>query len=91
MNTKYYIQGHKGKTDYSYEDTLILEDKNAYPSEEDAINKAKEYLEKDENIQLIVIYKGIEMSPKQGTKFLFKDKEGNIEVVDSWWKQESYC
>jgi len=91
MNTKYYIQGHKGKTDYSYEDTLTLEDKNAYPSEEDAINKAKEYLEKDENIQLIVIYKGIEMSPKQGTKFLFKDKEGNIEVVDSWWKQESYC
>jgi len=91
MKAKYYIHGHKSKTDYSYEDTLILEDEKTYASEEAAIKKAKEYFEKDENIQLIVIYKGLEMGPKQGTKFLFKDKEGNIELVDSWWKQDTYC
>jgi hypothetical protein len=91
MKTKYFIEGHKAKTDYSYEDTLILDDENSYASEEDAINKAKEYFEKDENLQLIVIYKGLKMSPKHGTKFLFKDKEGNLEIVDSWWKQDSCC
>ncbi len=91
MKTKYYIQGFKAKTDYSYEDTLILEDKKAYPSEEEAIKKAKEYFKKNEKLQLIVIYKGLEMTPKQGTKFLFKDKEGNLELVDSWWKQDTYC
>lgn len=91
MKVKYYINGHKSKTDYSYEDTLILEDKKAYASEEDALKKAKEYFKKDGNIQLIVIYKGLEMGPKQGTKFLFKDKDGNIEIIDSWWQQDTYC
>ncbi|MFW6140380.1 MAG: hypothetical protein ACOC5S_03395 [Acidobacteriota bacterium] len=91
MKVKYYIHGHKSKTDYSYEDTLILDDKKAYPSEEETIKKAKEYFEEDENIQLIVIYKGLELGPRQITKFLFKDEEGNLELVDSWWEEENYC
>lgn len=91
MQAKYFIQGHKAKTDYPYEETLILDDKKAYASEEQAIKKAREYFEEDENLQLIVIYKGLDMSPKQGTKFLFKDKEGNLEMIDSWWKQDTYC
>ncbi|MBD3413518.1 MAG: hypothetical protein GF421_03685 [Candidatus Aminicenantes bacterium] len=91
MKIKYFLQGFKSKSDYAYEDTLILDDKKAYASEEDAINKAKEHFEKDENLQLIVIHKGLEIGPKQGTKFLFKDKEGNLELVDSWWKQDTYC
>jgi len=82
----YFIEGYKSKTDYHYEDTLILDDEKSYSSEKEAKEKALEYFEKDKNINLIVINKGLKLGPKKGTRFFFRDKEGNFEEIDYWWK-----
>jgi len=79
---KYFIS----KTDYFYEDTLILDDKKNYSSEKEAKKRVLEYFEKDKDLDLIVINKGLELGPKQGIKFFFRDKEGNFEEIDYWWK-----
>ncbi len=83
---KYFIEGHKSKTDYFYEDTLILDDKKTYSSEKEAKKRVLEYFEKDKDLDLIVISKGLELGPKQGIKFFFRDKEGKFEEIDYWWK-----
>ncbi len=83
---KYFIEGHKSKADYFYEDTLILDDKKNYSSEKEAKKRVLEYFEKDKDLDLIVISKGLELGPKQGTQFFFRDKEGKFEEIDYWWK-----
>jgi hypothetical protein len=83
---KYFIEGYKSKTDFFYEDTLILNDKKSYSSEKEAKEKVLEYFEKDKNLNLIVINKGLELGLKQGTRFFFRDKEGKFEEIDYWWK-----
>ncbi len=83
---KYFIEGYKNKTDYPDEDTLILDDKKSYSSEKEAKEKVLEYFEKDKNLNLIVINKGLELGPKQGTRFFFRDKAGKFEEIDYWWK-----
>jgi len=82
----YFIEGYKSKKDFFYEDTLILDDKKIYSSEKEAKKKALEYFKKDKDLDLIVINKGLELGPKQGTRFFFRDKEGNFQEIDYWWK-----
>ena len=83
---KYFIEGYKSKSDYHYEDTLILDDKKSYSSEKEAKKRVLEYFKKDKYLDLIVINKGLELGRKQGTRFFFRDKEGNFEEIDYWWK-----
>lgn len=91
MKEKFFIEGHRSKTSYEHEETLILDDKKAYASEKDASAKAKEYFEKDENIGLILIYKKTGLGEKTGIKFIHRDMEGALEEIDSWWEPIKSC
>jgi hypothetical protein len=85
MKEGYLIEGHRSKSGFELEDTLILDDQHLYPNEKDASVKAREYFEKDGNLDLVVIYRSGEPGGKVGVRFLFRDKEGHLGEVDSWW------
>jgi hypothetical protein len=91
MKEYFYIEGHKSKTDYGVEETLILDDSRAYASEETALSKAKEYFEKKDELGLIVIYKGVKLGDRYGSKYIFRNQEGMLEEVDNWWSDHSCC
>ena len=90
MKENYFIEGHKSKTSYEHEETLILDDKKTYTSEEKATAKAKEYFEKDQTLGLIVIYKKIGLSEKASIKFIHLDMDGALEEINAWWKPNKY-
>ena len=91
MKEYFYIEGHKSKTDYGVEDTLILEDKHAYASEEKALAKSREYFEQKKELGLVVIYKGVKLGDRYAIKFLFRNQDGMLEEVDSWWGDQTSC
>lgn len=85
MKEGFLIEGHRAKTGIEFEDTLIMDDSTLYPSEKAASGKAHEFLGKDQTLELVVIYAVDELGEKRGIKFLFRDKEGGVSEVDSWW------
>ncbi|MGB2908317.1 MAG: hypothetical protein WBB73_14535 [Candidatus Aminicenantaceae bacterium] len=89
MKEYFYIEGHKSKTDYSDEETLMLEDSHAYASEERALTKAKEYFDEKNELTLVVIYKAVKLGDKYGHKYLFRNQDGILEEVDNWWSDHS--
>lgn len=91
MKEYFYIEGHKAKSDYGDEDTLILDDKRAYASEETVTTKAREYFDQNEDISLVVIYKGFKLGDRVGFKYLFRNKDGQLEEVDNWWSDHTCC
>ena len=91
MKEYYFIEGHKAKTDFGEEDTLILDDTHAYASEEKAVAKAKEYFDARQELGLIVIYRGLKMGDKYGVKYIFRNQDGMLEEVDNWWSDLSCC
>jgi hypothetical protein len=90
MKQYYYLEGHRAKTDYSPEDTLVLEDKRAYATEETALKKAREHFEKDKELGLMVIYKGVKGGDRYGKRFIFRNQNGLLEEVDNWWSDTAY-
>lgn len=91
MKEYYYLEGHKSKTDYGVEDTMILDDQHAYVSEEKALAKANEYFDKTEELSLVVIYKGVKRGDRYGTKYIFRTQDGQLEEVDHWWSDQTCC
>ena len=91
MKEYFYVEGHKSKTDYGVEETMILEDSRAYASEEKALAKAREYFEEKDDLTLVVIYKGVKLGDKHGHKYLFRNQDGMLEEVDNWWSDHSCC
>ena len=91
MKEYFYIEGHKTKSDYEDEKTLILDDSRAYASEETALAKAREYFDKNDELTLIVIYKGLKLGDRYGHKYLFRNQDGMLEEVDNWWSDHSCC
>lgn len=91
MKEYFYIEGHKSKSDYGEEDTLILNDERAYASEETATNKARGYFDTNQDISLVVIYKGYKLGDRVGFKYLFRNKDGQLEEVDNWWSDHTCC
>jgi hypothetical protein len=90
MKDAFYIEGHKSKADYEDEETLILNDKNAYASEEEATRKAQKNMQSNPEIDLVVVYKRNredEQDEREGIKFLFRTKENEIQEVKSWWNK----
>ena len=79
MTGKFYIEGHRSKSDWEDESTLILQDDKGYSSLEEATVKAKEYFEKQTELQLAVIYQKDEEGTKEGTKMIFRGDEGELE------------
>ena len=91
MKAYFYIEGHKSKTDYDAEETLVLDDKHAYASEEKATAKAREYFDQNDEISLVVIYKGLKLGDRIGFKYLFRNQDGQVEEVDNWWSDQTCC
>jgi hypothetical protein len=91
MREYFFLEGHKAKTDYGTEDTLILDDTHAYATEEKAVGKAKEYFDKNQELSLIVIYRGTKLGDKYGIKYIFRNQDGMLEEVDNWWGDQSCC
>jgi len=85
MNENYYIQGHKTKTDYGHEDTLILTDDKTYKTLEDAVLRSREHFAGNSELSLVVIFKGKDIGSKAGVKFIHRNDEGQLEEIDHWW------
>lgn len=85
MNENYYIQGHKAKTDYGHEDTLILDDDKAYGSLVDAVQRSREYFAGNPELSLVVIFKGKDIGGQDGVKFIHRGDDGQLEEIDHWW------
>ncbi len=90
MKKYYYLEGHKAKTDYSPEETLLFEDSRAYASEETALAKARGSFENKEELGLVVIYKGIKGGDRYACRYIFRNQNGQIEEVDNWWSDTAY-
>jgi len=88
MKETFFIEGHKSKSDFEQEDTLILKDDQSYSSEEEAAQKAREHMKSNPDLGLVVIFKqGPEEDEREGVKFLFRTKENQVEEVQSWWNK----
>lgn len=79
MKGKFYIEGHRSKGGWEDESTLILEDSQGYASLDEATVKAKEYFEKEQALQLTVIYQQDKDGTKEGAKMIFRGDEGVLE------------
>ncbi|MBN1273647.1 MAG: hypothetical protein JXB26_15375 [Candidatus Aminicenantes bacterium] len=82
---KYFIEGHKAKTDLVHEETMIIKDEKAYSSLQEALKKAREYFEEEKDLALAVIYEENPVGEREGVKFIHRDQEGNLEEVAHWW------
>ena len=60
MKGKFYIEGHRSKSDWEDENTLVLTDDKGYGSLEEATQKAREYFDRQKELQLAVIFRGDE-------------------------------
>jgi hypothetical protein len=90
MKDTFFIEGHKSKSDFEDENTLILKDSNPYSSEKEATEKAKENMKSNPDIDLVVVFKKSpdnEEDEREGIKFLFRTKENEIQEVQSWWNK----
>lgn len=85
MKVQYFIEGHKAKTTSQPEDTLILDEEKPYESEKEATDKAKEYLQKNKDLSMMIIYKKVEGEEREGVRFIHKNKEGELEEIVNWW------
>lgn len=85
MKEQYFIEAHRSKTTSQPEDTLVLEDEKPYSSLEEATKKAKEYLEKNKQWSMIIIYREKEGEEREGAKFIHRNKEGELEEIVNWW------
>jgi len=79
MSEKFFIEGHKPKTNIEDEDTLILDPEEGFATLEEASRKAKKYFEEKKNLCLTVIYKEEPAGEKEGVKLFYKDDEGKLE------------
>jgi hypothetical protein len=84
-NEKFYIEGHRAKTSLEDENTLLIDRPEAYPSLQEATQKAKQYFDTEKELSLAVIYKEDPLGECEGVKFFYRDEEGNLEQADLFW------
>jgi len=90
MSKKYFIEGHKSKMNLEDENTLVF-DGEGFETVEKASAKAKEYLEKEKDVNLTVIYKEDADGTREGIKFIYKGQEGEIEESELFWGCGDRC
>jgi len=90
MKQYYFLEGYRAKSSSEVEDTLILDDKHAYTTEEKALEKAKDYLEDNPELNLVIINKGYKLGDKYAVKYLFRNQDGQVDEVTSWWGDTVY-
>lgn len=84
MEEKYFIEGHRPKSEYSDFDTMIVEPAEALSSLEKATSEARDLFAKKEDLGLAVILKEGQSGDRDLVKFLFRDDEGGVEEYPFW-------
>lgn len=79
MKGKFYIEGHRSKTGWEDEDTLLFESDASFKTIEEAAAKAREYFEKEKDLHLAVIYQQDSLGVKVGARMIFRNDEGQLE------------
>ncbi len=90
MSAKYYVEGHRPKTALEDDETLKIGGLG-YETIEEATLKAKELLEKEQDMGLVVIYKEGSDGTREGIKFLYKEEDGAFEDLPLYWGSCDRC
>jgi len=90
MSVKYFVEGHRPKTTLEEEETLKT-DLRGYETIEEATIKAKDLLEKEQDLGLAVIYKESPDGTRDGVKFIYKDEDGGFEDFPLYWGSCDGC
>jgi hypothetical protein len=84
MEEKYFIEGHRPKTEYADFETLIIEPKETFPSVGKAVEEARNLFGSEENLGLAVIFKEGRSGDRELVKFLFRTDEGGVDEFPFW-------
>jgi hypothetical protein len=79
---KFYVEGHRSKTGWEDESTLIVPAEQGYDTLEEATAKARGYFEARSELGLAVIFQQDAEGTKEGLKFIFRNDEGGLEESD---------
>lgn len=90
MSVKYFVEGHRPKTNLEDEETLKI-GRGGYETIEEATLKAKDLFEKEQDLGLAVIYKESPDGTREGVKFIYKDEDGAFEDFQLYWGSCDRC
>jgi hypothetical protein len=82
LRGRFYVEGHRSKSGWEDESTLIVPADRGYGSLEEAAAKARKDFETIAELGLAVIFQQDADGTKEGLKFIFRDDEGGLEESD---------
>lgn len=82
---KFYVEGHRSKSGWEDESTVIVPAAEGYDSLEAAAAKAREHFDKEKAMGLAVIYQQDAEGVKEGLKLIFRNDEGELEESDLFY------
>ncbi len=82
---KFYVEGHRSKTDWEDESTVIVPADEGYDSLEAAAAMAREHFDREKAMGLAVIYQQDAEGTKEGLKLIFRNDEGELEESDLFY------
>lgn len=90
MSGTYFVEGHRPKTSVQDEETLTF-NYHGCATVEEAMAKAKEFFEKEQDLGLAVIYRKELDGTSEGVKFIYKDEDGTFEEFPLYWNSCDRC
>jgi len=90
MSRKYFLEGHRPKTQLDDENTMIF-DGEGFTTVEEATARAKELFEQKTELGLAVIYQEEPDGTRHGLKFIYRDDEGKLEESSLYWGAGDVC
>lgn len=82
---KFYVEGHRSKSGWEDESTLVLPADKGYDTLEDAAAGAREHFLAHAELGLAVIFQQDADGVKEGLRFIFRNDEGEIEESDLFY------
>jgi len=90
MSKKYFLEGHRPKTQLEDDNTLIF-DGEEFATIEEATARAKKHFEERKELGLAVIYQLEPDGTRHGLKFIYRDDEGKLEESSLYWGAGDVC
>jgi hypothetical protein len=90
MRVKYFVEGHRPKTNLEDEETLKICGLG-YETIEEATLQAKDLFEKEQDMGLAVIYKENPDGTREGVKFIYREEDGAFEDFQMYWGSCDRC
>jgi hypothetical protein len=79
LKGKFYVEGHRSKSDWEDESTVIVPAETGYDTLEEATAKAREHFDTQKEMGLAVIFQQDAEGTKEGLRFIFRNDEGELE------------